>query len=440
MKFIDWQAHFSRLLGPPNSSRVVAAVSGGVDSMAMLHMLWKAGYTVLAAHVNYKLRGDDSDRDEQCVVDYCAKLDIECAVLRLDASRWQSTGLQEKARFERYSFFDRLLTERAFTCVAVAHQSNDQMETMAMQFFRGGRIKALAGMREVSGNIVRPLLCYSRHDVLLYATTNEVPWREDASNSADKYRRNRMRHTIIPLLEQEFPGFSDRLAGMATFFQQTDYWLDKSIGDTLQEHLKVQLGEERLSRCAVRETGAESLILWHWLRNKGFSSDQVQALNDLPNDCSGKRFSSIQGTLWVDRECWVWVPNEAAVANESYDIQYPFSMNHPLHLTSELMAVPEVWAVKHNEAWFPSDWVSGNWMVRRWKKGDRIRVFGSGQSHLVSDVLQQAKVPSSVKKLVWVIERNDQIVWIPGFRTSEWGRIPPEAKQALCVKLHSSNP
>jgi tRNA(Ile)-lysidine synthase len=436
----EFAHHLERLVGPPSQCRLVLGVSGGMDSMVMLHAIKAAGYTVLVAHVNYGLRGEDSLLDERLVKAYCEQSGIECLVWRPVHFTTDMKGIQEKARNERYAFFEKLLTERSFDRIAVAHHADDQAETIAMQFFRGGRLKALRGMSHISHLIVRPMLRYLREDIEKYALHYGVLWREDVSNLEEKYLRNKMRNSLIPSLEVEFPGVASRFVSNATYFAEVEQWLQHTIGVFLHEHMQFMDNSERLSRLVLHASKASRLILWQWLQEKDFTAEQIESISAVPNEHSGVRFNSKEGTLWVEREQLVWRPHRETPGSDAVRISHPLRLLNPLVMRSELAEVPKTWQRNAHEAWFSEDWMGGEWRMRKWREGDRMSVFGSGQSQLVSDILQQAKMPHSIKADVWIMERNGEVVWIPGVRQCNTGRVPDGSTRALRCSLDSSNP
>ena len=193
--------------------RVICAVSGGADSMALLGCLCllreELSLTVEAAHFNHRLRGAESDADEAFVRQFCARQDIPLTVSSADvaARRQRGQSLEDAAREARYGFFDRLSCDR----LATAHTADDNAETVLINLLRGTGLSGLAGIPPVRGRIIRPLLCATRRQVLTFLEEQHIPWREDSSNTADDYLRNRLRHHVLPLLRAENPRLAETM-------------------------------------------------------------------------------------------------------------------------------------------------------------------------------------------------------------------------------------
>lgn len=203
------------LLSLVRGEKVLAAVSGGADSMALLDALRQSGVPVAAAHLNHCLRGAESDGDEQLVLDYCTEYGIPVAVRRVQIGAialQDGLGLEECGRRERYAFLEEARKKLGCTCIATAHTLSDQLETMLFRLARGTGLSGLCGIPERRGNIVRPLLCCTRAEVEDYCARRGVPFRTDSSNRAPRFSRNRIRLEAVPALLAVNPG-AERHAG-----------------------------------------------------------------------------------------------------------------------------------------------------------------------------------------------------------------------------------
>ena len=215
--------------------RVICGVSGGADSMAMLHCLHsleqELNIRVEAAHFNHLLRGEESQEDEAFVTDFCQDRGI---LLHLGAedvatyAREQKLGIEEAARQCRYRFFSSL--ERK---IATAHTADDNAETVLMHLLRGSGLRGLCGIAPSRDRICRPLLCVSREEVLAYLQAQGLSYREDSSNRDLSFTRNRLRHTVLPLLKQEQAGLSPQLLKQSALLREEDALLDRLAGDYL---------------------------------------------------------------------------------------------------------------------------------------------------------------------------------------------------------------
>lgn len=249
-------------LSLPPGSTVVCAVSGGADSVALLHWLWSnqqtLGITVTAAHYNHCLRGEASDGDEAFVCGLCASWHIPLAVGRGDVagySRQSGTSIEEAARQLRYEF---LLAQPGY--IALAHHADDQVETVLLNLLRGTGLKGLCAMEARCGRLVRPLLAVTRQEIEAYLQEHGLPHREDATNTEDDALRNRLRHHVIPLLRQENPNLAGTIGRMTALLHQDEAYLaartDQLLDAARREHgydcLTLAGAEEVLRRRALR--------------------------------------------------------------------------------------------------------------------------------------------------------------------------------------------
>ena len=257
--------------------KVIAAVSGGADSVAMLFALYllrdELGITLEAAHFNHHLRGAESDRDEAFVTDFCGRYDIP---LHLGSGRIVpgKKGLEAAARDARYAFLRRLPG-----MVATAHTADDNAETVLMRLIRGTGLKGLGAIAPVSGNVIRPMLTVTRDDVEAFLEEYALPHVEDSSNAEDDFLRNRIRHGILPLMRTENPRIGENLSAMALLLRQDEACLQAMIPEeqmpdvsrlkAMEPALRRRALERFLKAQGVREPEqihilqAEQL-LYHW--------------------------------------------------------------------------------------------------------------------------------------------------------------------------------
>ena len=200
-------------------SKIILAVSGGPDSMCMLNFFHelskKYELSLHVAHVNYGLRGQDSEKDEALVKKTTEKLGIGCSVLKAKKSK-QKGNLEENLREIRYEFFETLRKKLGFELIAVAHNQDDQAETVLMRMMRGSGLNGLSAIRPKSGVIIRPFLKTSRKEIMAYLKEKDVPYRNDSTNSEQQFTRNRVRHGLLPYLEEHFnPAVKKNLSELA---------------------------------------------------------------------------------------------------------------------------------------------------------------------------------------------------------------------------------
>lgn len=437
---------------------VLVGVSGGVDSMVLLHVLHELGYTVHVAHVNYQLRDADSDGDEAMITHYCAERGIPFYVMKADPGLKKMAGrqsFQEAARDVRYSFFASIAKKKGIDVVAVAHHLDDQAETLLLKLIKGSGLEGLGGMRSKrvlsmdSGvQLVRPLLGQSRKSIVAYATQHTIPWREDVSNASDTYERNVIRNEVLPLLKSHFgESVPVNLARSAAILQ--GYW-DEGLQAELERRFKACcLDTNRVYVNALMEqpnTWRYRIaleLLYRWIPGKQVSLSQAEALLGLLDAQVGRRMIVSTGTIWREREyllfdsapstasseSWTWVPDIEKGDTLVFDggiLDISLHNEAPASLT---VADPNRILIDRNA-------LGGPLVVRLWKPGDRIMPLGMTGHKKVSDILTDTKVESHQRASIYVLEVEGRIVWIVGIRMADAIKVTNETKEIVQVVFH----
>lgn len=266
----------------PEGSRVLCAVSGGADSMCLLHWLKERreeyGFSLLAAHYEHGLRGDESLRDAAFTREQCEMLGIRIVVGKGDVAAFaeaQKLGIEDAARTLRYRFLEETADRLACDRIATAHNLNDNAETVLMNLCRGAGTRGLAGIPPVRGRIVRPLLWTSREEIETYLDVHRIPHIEDSSNRSDDYTRNRIRHQIIPLLMEENPSFLSAIGRTTELLREDDACLCREAEAFLREHRK---GNSIPSKALLRLEPAVAARVVRTLCGRGVSMERTLAL------------------------------------------------------------------------------------------------------------------------------------------------------------------
>ena len=253
----------------PAGSRVICAVSGGADSVCLLHLLltWgrDRGLDITAAHFNHQLRGAESDRDQTFVQDLCRRLGVACVIGSGDvAGRRAAAGesMEEAARVLRYAFLRQAAGDTAL--IATAHTADDNLETLLINLLRGTSLPGLTGIPVRVGNVIRPLLNATRNEVLAYLRENGLPHVEDSSNASDAYLRNRLRHQVVPLLKQDAPNLAASALAMTRRLSEDNALLDRLASQALAECMAD--GELSAPRLLALDPALQGRAALLWLR------------------------------------------------------------------------------------------------------------------------------------------------------------------------------
>lgn len=423
-------------------STVVVGVSGGIDSMVLLDLLRQSELRPVAAHVNYGLRGEASDGDEAFVCATCADADIPCHVRR---AHLDGDNVQAEARRIRYRFFGEVADEVGAEVVATAHQCDDQAETLLLHLFRGTGPVGLAGIPArrplapgSSVTVVRPLLDVGRDEIGDYARERGLRWREDSSNDATDYRRNLVRHEILPLVEQHFGGATDRIARTAGLVR--DY-LDSGAAlasDAAFDALTEPLADGWALRIdgleAQPETVRRGLLLEalrRWMPGAPRSTATVRELAALLDAQPGRKIEWPGGTVWREREHLAFVSSKTErtvcdVEVEMGETSTPFGTLR----VEPLDAVPSAFDPSPHVEIVDAERLRWPLRLRTWRDGDTMQPLGLDGHKKVSDLLTERRVPPHRRARQLVLCSEGEVVWVVGHRLDACAAVRSETRRA----------
>lgn len=372
---------FKKCYGISDNCMLIIGVSGGMDSMVLLHALKNIHSKITVTHVNYMLRGRDSNEDaklvEKIARDYA--LPFEKLEYNLQADLEANGGnLQEKARETRYAFFSSIMDQHEAAMLALAHHQNDQIENFWMQMARGGGIRAMSGMREINNNTIRPLLPFSKAELYAYATMNHIEWREDTSNKSNTYTRNIWRNVLIPELNKAIPNINNSVIKLQNVFRaqvDADRCFAKSkINDTKESFT-----------LSYKELGAfNSNQLIELLNHLKIPLSLALHIAKLPFAPNGKKIFINDESSWY---ITIW-REETGLYFQSKNEQ---ASDAPKITSSEAKSIPSIF--RKDEFYFDKALIVGEISIRKWQEGDRIHPIGVKGSKLVSNILKDAKTP-----------------------------------------------
>ncbi|MEO8591328.1 MAG: tRNA lysidine(34) synthetase TilS [Flavobacteriales bacterium] len=412
------------------------AVSGGLDSMVLLHLLRELGHDCHVAHVDHGLRGIESDADRAFVEAYCAERSIVFRSIKVDvASHAAAFGasLQSAARELRYTWFNELVSSGP-AAMAMAHHRDDAIETLFLHLMRGMGLRGWGTIPVRSGPFIRPLLDEGREDIAAYAAHHRIPFREDASNTDPKYLRNRVRNELLPMLENWRPGTRRALGRNVELLRELDALAQRATGEVMMGLVAAEDGTLRIPFARVMESGAPKLVLYRALGDLQLHPDRFEdILTAISERSVGASFPAGDRVVFIDRDQLVIAP--ASEERRSWKIEAPelIPPDAPLMISH---SIPEGIDLHQGAevAWLDADTLLFPLELRPWRDGDRMRPIGLGGSKLVSDILIDAKVPRHQKDACYVLVAADTIVWLCGHRIAEGFQAKATSRSVLrCV-------
>ncbi len=413
------------------------AISGGIDSVCLGHLLFRLGYSFSLGHVNFQLRGKESDQDEAFIKDLALAWNVPFFVKKTNKKQFKSSGIstQMGARDFRYQWFDELLNENGFDGVLVAHQFEDQIETVLLNLLRGTGIEGIYGMADKRGNIIRPLLPFSRMQITKFMEENGYSWRNDSSNYDNDYKRNLLRNRVLPTLSEDFEGGLQTLDMSFKRLKDTGKAFFELFESWKKDHIKSENDYQYLEISAIKSMPGRQSLVYYWLRDYGFSNFDVQdMLQSIDLNDQGKVFYAGQYILNKDRDLLIlgkndfeWNPLEIHL----HDIEL-----NAKNLKFDIMHLEEKFEiVKSSEsAMLDLEKLEFPLLVKKWDHGDRFIPIGMENEKKISDLLVDLKVPLIQKKQVLVLWSGVKIAWVIGLRISEEFKCSQTTKKVLYFK------
>jgi len=435
---------FEKYMGQQDLSlqkdQLLLAVSGGIDSVVLCELCKKAGLNFTIAHCNFRLRGGESERDEQFVQSLGEKYGVEVLVKKFDTAVYageNKISIQEAARDLRYQWFADLRKEKGFAYTLLAHHADDNIETLLMNFFRGTGLQGLTGIPE--GNrktgLLRPLLNFRRSEIDAFAKEHKLKWVEDSSNHSTKYTRNFFRHQLIPAIKKIYPQAEENLLNNIERFNKTNVLYQLAV-----EKLKKDICEQHLAevRIPIRKLlkYSETSLVYEIIKDFGFGEKQVDEVMKLTEAESGKFIENEHHQIIKHRNWLVIAPRSIhadiiAIEREQHQINFSEGYLDLRFLFKEKLNIDKSAFVaqldaKHIE--FPL-------LLRKWKQGDYFYPLGMPKKKKLARFFIDQKLSKNQKENVWVVESNKKIVWVVNMRIDDRFKITPSTKEVLQLTL-----
>lgn len=425
----------------PENAGILLAISGGVDSMCMLKLFENTSYRLLVAHVNFQLRKEDSIGDELMIKNYCKEKSIPFQSNKfetLEYAQKYKISTQMAARDIRFGYFNQLLKAYNLDFIATAHHAEDSLETALLNLTRGTGLSGLKGILPKQNNLIRPLLFVQKAEILAFAEENQLKWREDSSNISIKYKRNFLRHKVIPLLKEQNPQItsnflqtSKRVSESLDFIErQSNLFIDKNVRE---------INEKWWIEKLVLFNSDNKVLVEFWLESFGFNYAAINSILLSEKSLSGTQFMSPTHLLNIDRDfIIVSILKEKVIVNELIKDDVKFFIGHFGSLTFETInEYPDKEDLMFKQyAFLDLSKLKFPLNLRNWEQGDKFVPFGMKESKKISDFLIDQKVPLPEKEKVLVLCSENEIVWVLDYRVSALAAIDKNSSNIL--KISSS--
>ncbi len=431
------------------NDRILLAVSGGVDSVVMVRLFKDAGFNFGIAHVNFKLRGTESEEDAVFVKTIAESAGVPIHIRQFDTKHYAATNkisIQMAARDLRYAWFDELLSEHGYDYIATAHHLDDQAETFFINILRGAGISGMHGILPKQGKIIRPLMFATRELIMNYALTLSLTWRDDSSNKSRKYLRNKLRLDVLSELTKISPQFSYKLNESICHLRDVETVYNTHMLGVTADLVQHSPEGILISIDWIYEYEPHETYLFELLRPYSFTFPVVKEIVRSLDTFSGKIFYSSTHRLLRDRENFIIQPltelSEDPSADEVLLIERGVDhIEHPVCLCAdETDQISKLPMGKASVACLDLDKLAFPLQLRRWKKGDWFMPLGLKGKKKLSDFFVDLKISLADKEKVWLLVSGTDIVWVIGKRIDNRYRITSKTRNAYVISTKEENP
>lgn len=429
------ETHLSENFSFLKEKKLLLATSGGLDSMVMADLFQKMNFDIAIAHCNFQLRGLESFGDQNFIQEYAERNKIAVFVTQFDTENFAKDyklSTQIAARTLRYDWFYELLETKNYDYLLTAHHLDDNVETFLINLTRGTGLDGLTGIPEQNEKIIRPLLIFSRDEIEDYAKQNNIQWREDSSNSSDKYLRNKIRHHIVPVLKELNPDFLSSFQKTQNYLQEAQNMVEDASIMIYQQVAKEIGNEIHFDLKKLKQLHNYKSYLYQWLNEYNFSA--WEDIYDLVDAQSGKQVFSNDFVLLKNRGFLI-LSEKNKMETDIYFIQKNENeVKIPLNIS--IYKVNEILETNVNTIFVDEDKLQFPLEIKKWQEGDYFEPFGmDGKSKKVSKFFKDEKLSILEKQNIWIIYSDNQIVWIIGMRQDNRFKIENTTKNILKIAL-----
>ncbi len=439
--------------------KLLLAVSGGVDSVVLCELCKQSGFDFTIAHCNFQLRGEESERDEQFVKKLGKKYGVELLIKKFDTENYageNKLSIQEAARVLRYEWFEELVNSQLSIVnsensgspirhklhtihLLTAHHADDNAETLLMNFCRGTGLHGLTGIQVTYGHIKRPLLSFTKNEILQFAKENKLDYAEDSSNQSSKYTRNLFRNEIIPAISKVYQQVNENLVDNINRFKEIENLYKLSVSKIKKQLIKEKGAEWHIPIKQLMEFKNRALI-YEIISDFGFSEKQIDEVIKLADSDSGKYIESPAFNYrFIKHRHWFIISpvnsaqsgiivigkTDQSIGFEEGILKFEWLNKPPSDFKNEIMYFDEA-GIK-----FPL-------ILRKYKQGDYFYPLGMKKKKKISRFLIDSKLSKSAKEKIWVIESDKKIIWVVGYRIDDRVKITTKTKSVMKITLVNS--
>lgn len=438
----ELKLHLTNLIKDYTKRKYLLAVSGGVDSVILAQLFFELGLDFAVAHCNFQLRGVDSDADERFVSILSNKWQKPFYVKRFQTESYTKThkvSTQMAARTLRYEWFEELRNDKGFDYIVTAHHKNDLAETILLNLTKGTGHAGLVGIKPLQGKLLRPLLPFEKPDIEKLAFQKDLTWREDSSNSLDKYQRNHLRLNVMPMLKIVNPKVEDALARTSTKMLSAQNFIHNQIKKLTEKLVTKTSDILEVSYELLNEGEDAAFILSEILRPYNFDYYKCEQILKIDLSEPGASFMSETHHLVSDRNRFVVSPlrKEEPTVLHLQGIPEHFTFGGYTFHTSRVKFGQELNLAK-TDLVLPESWLHQTLTLRYPQPGDSMVPYGmNGRKKKVADLLNDAKIPLNLKNYIPIFQIEQEIVWVVGVRSSHVSKVE-NGENAILIKAYKA--
>jgi tRNA(Ile)-lysidine synthase len=416
-------------------SKILLAISGGIDSVCLADLLVKSGYNIEFAHCNFNLRKSESDQDEIFVSNLANKHKIPFHHISFDTNNYASSkklSVQMAARELRYKWFEKVRQEISADYIAIAHNQNDNIETFFINMINGAGLKGLRAIQNKNNFIVRPLMFASRNQIEEYVKSESLNFREDSSNILKKYKRNKIRHDLMPLLKQMNPSIENTISEEIEIIRNSYSIFKEQINRVVKEvsyqtDYGIKISKKKLIKLEPIDT-----YLYEIFNVFGFTD--LKSIKNSIFSNSGTQFFSKSHRLLIDREFVFIEKTKDDFFRDVLIDESTSSLSSPLNISFKISEQEYIQKIK-DTAYFDYEKLVFPLVIRKWKSGDKFIPSGMKGFKKLSDFFIDNKINRLLKEKTLILCSNDNIIWVIGSRIDERYKATSKTKKMYIANL-----